>query len=126
MKQKIKKMLLLELGIVFLVLILFLFVNLNMVRFLPPCPMYHFFGILCPNCQGTRCVINFLLGNFSASFFYHPIFFITIVYLMVVNILFIINAFRKKEILTFLYPKTKFWIIFLVALGIFTVIRNIL
>ncbi len=124
-KNKIKNMLWLELGILFLVLIIFIIIQFDIIKFIPTCPIHRIFGILCPSCQGTRCVLSFIAGDFAASFTYHPVFFTTIVYLMTVNIIFIVNAFRKKEILTFLYPKTKFWIIFIIILGIFTIVRNI-
>ena len=125
MNKKIKNMLLLELGIIFLVLIIFIVVKSNITKYFPTCFIYERTGILCPSCGGTRCVSNFVFGNFKASFLYHPIFFITIIYLGIVNIIYIINSFRKKEILTFLYPKTKFWIIFLIIIVIFTLFRNI-
>lgn len=125
MNLKIKKMLLLELGILFLVLILFIIVKTNLIYILPKCLINTCFGILCPSCGGTRCVISLLQGKFLESFLYHPIFFITIIYLLFANIVYIINAFKKKEILTFLYPKTRFWIIFTIVILIFTIIRNI-
>lgn len=125
MNSKIKKMLQLELGILFLVLIIFIIVKTNLIYIMPNCLINTYLGILCPSCGGTRCVINLIQGNFMQSFLYHPIFFITIIYLMLVNILYIINVFKKKEVLTFLYPKTKFWIIFIIILLIFTIIRNI-
>lgn len=126
MNCKIKNRLFVELGILFLVLLLFLIAQSNLVIFLPPCFIYTHLGILCPSCQGTRCVIQFFLGNFKQSFSYHPIFFITIWYFIIVNIIYIVNAFRKKEILTFLYPKTKFWTFFFIVIGIFTVVRNLI
>lgn len=125
MNSKIKKMLQLELGILFLVLIIFIIVKTNLIYIMPNCLINTYLGILCPSCGGTRCVINLIQGNFMQSFLYHPIFFITIIYLMLINILYIINVFKKKEVLTFLYPKTKFWIIFIIILLIFTIIRNI-
>ena len=126
MNKKIKNMLLLELGIVFLVLIIFIMIKLNMIKYIPNCFIHEKFGILCPSCGGTRCVINFLTGNFMQSFLYHPIFFITIIYLLFINLIYIINSFRKKEILTFLYPKEKFWYVFLIIILIYTIVRNII
>ncbi|MBP3256225.1 MAG: DUF2752 domain-containing protein [Clostridia bacterium] len=125
MKKKIKLMIKVELLIVVLLLIVFMVVKTGLVYLMPPCIINSTFGILCPSCQGTRCVMNFVHGNFLESFLYHPIFFITIIYLFLVNILFIVNSFRKKEILTFLYPKTKFWLGYTVIILIFTVCRNI-
>lgn len=123
--NKIRNMLLLELGIVFLVLIIFIISKFNLIYLIPECLIRKNFHILCPSCGGTRCIANFACGNFKESFLYHPIFFITILYLLIVNILFIINAFRKKEILTYLYPKEKFWIGFIIVILLFTIFRNI-
>ena len=125
MKEKTKKMLWLELGIIFLVLILFIIIKYNLFTFIPSCILKEKLGILCPSCGGTRCVINLLNGNYIESFSYHPIFFITIIYLCIVNILYIVNSLKKKEIATFLYPKTTFWIIFVIILIIYTIIRNL-
>lgn len=125
MNSKIKKMLQLELGISFLVLIIFIITKTKLIYLIPNCLINTYFGVLCPSCGGTRCVINLLQGNFVQSFLYHPVFFITITYLILVNILYIVNSFKKKQILTFLYPKTKFWIIFTIVIIIFTICRNI-
>lgn len=126
MNKKIKNMLLLELGIIFLVLIIFIAIKLNIIKYIPTCIIKQNFGILCPSCGGTRCVTNLILGNFKESFLYHPVFFVTIIYLVFANIIYIVNSIRKKEILTFLYPKTKFWIFFVIVIGVFTILRNIL
>lgn len=124
MTSKIKKMLILELGILLLVLIIFIIIKYKIFTILPQCPFNKFFNLQCPSCGGTRCIVNFALGNFKESFYYHPIFFLTIIYLIAINLLYIVNAFRKKDIATFLYPKTKFWIIWIIILLVFTVIRN--
>lgn len=125
MNKKIKLMIIVELLIVVALLLAFIVVKSGIVYLIPPCPVNTLFGVLCPACQGTRCVISFAHGNFIESFLYHQVFFITIIYMFFVNILFIVNSFRKKEVLTFLYPKTKFWIGYLVVMTIFTVCRNI-
>jgi len=125
MNKKIRNMLLLELGIIFLVLTIFILVKLDIIKYIPTCFVNKKFGILCPSCGGTRCVVNLILGNIKESFLYHPVFFIMIIYLVIVNILYIVNSVREKEIATYLYPKMKFWITFLIILAIYTIIRNI-
>lgn len=125
MKSQIKKMLLLELGIIILVLIIYLVVKLNIVSIIPACIINKTFGILCPSCGGTRCIINFINGNFIESFIYHPIFFITIIYLLIVNALYIFNTLTNKKILECIYPKLNFWIVFIIVILIFTIIRNV-
>ena len=87
MSKKTQNMLLLELGIIFLVLIIFIVVKSNLIKYFPTCLINEKFGILCPSCGGTRCISNIILGNFKMSFLYHPIFFITIIYLVIINII---------------------------------------
>lgn len=119
-------MLLLELGIVFLVLIIFIIAKYGIYKIIPNCPIRSWTGLLCPACGGTRCVVNFILGNFKQSFFYHSFLFITLVYLIFINVIYIVNAFKEKEILTFLYPKAKFWTIWGIVLILFTGVRNLI
>lgn len=126
MNKKIKKMIFIELGILLLVLIIYMAIQIGIIELIPKCIISTNFHILCPSCGGTRCVINFFRGNFVASFMYHPIFFMMIIYFIVLNAIFIINSFRKKEIATFIYPKNNFWIAFIIILIIFTIFRNII
>lgn len=126
MNKKIKNMILIELGILLLVLIIYIAVRTGMVELIPRCVVNENFNILCPSCGGTRCVVNFIKGNFTESFMYHPIFFVMIIYFIILNIFFIINAFREKQICTFLYPNTRFWNIFIIILIMFTILRNII
>lgn len=45
------------------------------LRCLPPteqslywhCPVYHFFGILCPGCGGTRAIAGFVMGQWDEA-----------------------------------------------------------
>lgn len=126
MTKKVGKMLMIELGLIILVLSLFIIIKNNMLYIFPECIVYKYLGILCPSCRGTRCIINFLNGNFYKSFLYHPIFFITIIYLIIFNIVYIINSFRKKDILKFLYPNLKIIILFIVIILVYTVLRNVI
>lgn len=52
-----------------------------MLTKLSKCTFYEM-GILCPSCGGTRCVSNFVSGNFSASWHYHPFFFCVCIYII--------------------------------------------
>lgn len=100
--------------------------NTNLVNYIPQCWIYQTTGILCPGCGGTRCVINLFQGNTKEAFFSHMIFFITIIYLLIYNIVYIINLNKKKKIATWIYPKYWYSIIFVIILLIYTIIRNIL
>ncbi len=124
--SKKRKMFIIELGILLLVLIIFIIAKTKIYTIFPLCIIKRFFGIDCPSCGATRCVTNFVTGNWVESFMYHPFFFVTIIYLIVVNIVYIINAFRKKEILKWIYPKFKFWIVWTILLIIFAIVRILL
>ena len=100
--------------------------NTNLVNYIPQCWIYQTTGILCPGCGGTRCVINLFQGNIKEAIFSHMIFFITIIYLLICNIVYIINLNKKKKIATWIYPKYWYSIIFVIILLIYTIIRNIL
>ena len=68
MKEKIEKMIKVELLIVVLLLIIFIVIKLGFVYLIPECIIHKTFGILCPSCQGTRCVMNFVKGDFVTIF----------------------------------------------------------
>ncbi len=107
-------------------LFLYGFINSSYLELVPKCWVYQITGFLCPACGGTKCVIFLLKGNLIEAFFSHILFFIGIVYLLVVNVIYIINLNRKKKMAKILYPKTLYGIIFVVLLIIYTIVRNLL
>ena len=119
MNKKSIKIILIELLILILAII---GVNSNLMQYTPSCLFYEATNLQCPSCGGTRCVENILKGNFKEAFLFHPIFFIVIFYLMLCNIVYLINLNKKKEILTWIYPKYWYAIIFAVIL---VILRNL-
>ena len=103
-----------------------IFANSKIVGYLPECWIYKNTGILCPGCGGTRCVINLLQGNFKEAFFSHMIFFLTIIYLLICNVIYIINLNKKEKIAEWIYPKYWYSIIFVILLILYTILRNLL
>ena len=89
------------------------------------CWFYEKTGILCPSCGGTRCVQKLLNGDIVKAFEYHPVFTITIIYLLILNIIYLINRNKNKKILTWLYPKYTYVYIFIAILIIYTIFRNL-
>lgn len=90
------------------------------------CFLHESFNILCPTCGGTRCVINFLQMNWKQSFENHPIFFLTIIYIMLINIVFLINCITGRENFRWIYPSWKKYAIYIFLLISFTIARNLL
>ncbi len=106
--------------------ILYGIVNSNFMERIPQCWIYDVTGLLCPACGGTRCVIYMLKGNWLQAFSFHGLFFIGILYLLSVNLIYIINLNKEKKIATWLYPKYWYGIIFVILLMIYTIMRNLL
>lgn len=89
------------------------------------CIIFENFHFFCPTCGGTRSVINFVQMNWKQSYEYHPIFFLTMLYILIINIIFLINIINNKENFKSIYPNLKKYIIFIVVLIFFTIVRNL-
>ena len=111
---------------ILIIILLYIFINSKFIKLIPSCWVCDSIGLLCPACGGTRCIINIFKGNFVQAFFSHMVFFVSIVYLFIVNIVYIININREKKILKWIYPKYWYVIIFAIALVIYTIVRNLL
>ena len=111
---------------ILIIISLYIFLKTEYIKILPECWIYKTTGLLCPACGGTRCIINIFKGNMIEAFLVHPIFFISIIYLITINIIYIINIGKKEKILTYIYPKYWYSIIFAIILTIYTIARNIL
>lgn len=122
MNKKSIKIILIELLILILAII---GVNSNLMQYTPSCLFYKATNLQCPSCGGTRCVENILKGNFKEAFLFHPIFFIFIFYLLLCNIVYLINLNKKNKILTWIYPKYWYAIIFTIILVIYGILRNL-
>ncbi len=105
---------------------LYIFVNSKYLAMIPKCWVYQTTGLLCPACGGTTCIINLLQGNWYQAFCSHMVFFIGILYLLSINIVYLINLEKEKKVGTWIYPKYWYAIIFVVVLIIYTIIRNLL
>lgn len=125
--MKVNKKSVLIIGIEIAVLIsLYIFINSKYIEILPQCWVYQTIGVLCPACGGTRCVIHLLKLNWLDAFFSHMVFFIGICYLIIVNIVYLINLNREKRIAIWIYPKYWHAIIFAILLIFYTIMRNLL
>lgn len=90
------------------------------------CLFYKEIGILCPSCGGTRCFINFLQFNFKEAYKFNKLFFITFIYIILLNISFMINIIIGKEKIKFLYLNNKKIIIYSFFWFFWGILRNML
>ena len=121
-----KKSLIIIASEIICLIILYIFINSKYIGLMPECWIHKKTGILCPSCGGTRCVVYLLKGNFIKAFFSNMVFFIGIVYLFITNIVYLINLNKNKKILTWIYPKYWYSIVFAVVLVMYTILRNVL
>lgn len=106
------------------IIIIYLFVNSDYIKIIPKCWIYDATKLYCPSCGGTKCIQNIFKGNLIKAFYSNMVIFIGIIYLFIINIIYLFNIKNKK--LTWLYPKWWYVIIFELALIIYTIFRNIM
>lgn len=58
----------------------------EMIRWLPDC-VFSSYGITCPACGGTRCIMELLSGHWGAAFRLHPVVFCLCFYLAAAGVL---------------------------------------
>ncbi len=54
-------------------------------------------GIICPFCGGTRCAINIMKFNFIEAFKYHPSTAILLIYIIFIDIMYLIDIIRGNN-----------------------------
>lgn len=112
-KKETERVIVLQSILIIIGVLLLLANNLGLLNQLPLCVFREKYGIICPTCGVTRCVINFLNLNFKQALLYHPTLFVFITYVGFVDFLYIINVLLKKNFLKFLYPSLSILYIFL-------------
>lgn len=125
MNKKYKKFILIESAVILGIIFLWIFINSNLILLVPKCMIREYLGILCPGCGGTTCVSNILKGNLLEAAKANIIIFIAILYFRILNIVYIINTFKKKKVLKFVYLKEQYVYVWLGMYLIFEIVRNI-
>ena len=127
MKNKYSKLIVLQISILLIVLLIGLFIKLGFTKYLPQCYWLTNYNFYCPSCGSTRCIISLFNFNLIEAFRNNPFLFILIIYLIIINLLYIFNTIFGTNYLHFLYPN-KWWKIigFFVIWIIYTILINIL
>lgn len=122
MKKQCKTFILVQTVIMVIIILSFIFLKSDYVKIVPNCIIREKTGFLCPACYGTTFAIEMVNFNFSKAFLIHPVFFLLILYLILLDIVYAINVLLNKKINIF-----KWWhiIIWLTLLIIYTILRNI-
>lgn len=120
LKMKKRKVIIIE---IFIVILIYFFVNSEGIKLIPKCWIYETTGIMCLSCGGTRCIENILKGNLLHAFYYNSVIFIGIFYLLILNIVYLFNLNRDNKKFTWIYPKWWYAIIFLIIWIIYAILR---
>lgn len=124
-KNELLKLTIIQLAILLSGVAIFIFVHSPyIIKYVPVCFWQKNFGIICPSCGSTRCIISLFTGNFKEAFFYHPFLFIFIIYFILLDILYIVNTLTKKKYLKWFYPKWWYVIIYFVLWVLYTISLN--
>lgn len=123
MRKQYKTLILVQALIIIFLIICFMFLRSEYISLVPKCIFKEKLGILCPACNGTSFAVQMANLNFMEAFKTHPVFFILLIYLVLINITYIINVIFKKNINIFKWWHTIIWVIVLV---IYTILRNII
>lgn len=124
-ENKNLKLLLIQIVILIILVIIFAFVESPFVNLVPRCYWKEQYGFYCPSCGSTRCVISLVNGDFISAFTYNPFTFCLIIYLLLLNFLYIINTIFKKSYLNFFYPKWWYIIVYFLLWFIYTITINL-
>lgn len=125
-KYQIKNYQIILIEIIILIAISFI-INCKYITGVSQCYIFQSTGILCPSCGGTRCIQSLLQGDIVSAFHYNFVIACVVIYLVVFNIVYLINRNKDadRKILTWIYPKYWYTIILAVILIIYTVLRNL-
>lgn len=81
-------------------------------------------GVPCPGCGLTRAYLSLFNGNLKEAFYYHPLFFIPLLVIIVILLKF--EPFIRFKIIEKIYSSKIFWICIIIAFLILYIIRMIL
>ncbi len=87
------------------------------LRLMPECYFLKKTGFYCPGCGATRAVVYMVNGRFIKAFMYNP----GAVALVLVLVLALAEKITDKKILP---QKITFWIVFIVILFCYYILRN--
>lgn len=118
-----KKLIIIEATVLFAIIAVKIYIE--KIAYFPLCYFRENYGIFCPSCNFTRCVIALSHFDIIGAIMYQPILAISIIYLFFINIIYIINTITGKKFLEKMYPKPWYLIIFALLLIIYALYMNI-
>ncbi len=121
-KRLIKLLLLIAILLIFIYVYYFLFLNYNIVI---PCFFHKITGWYCPGCGITRMFSSLAQFDFYQAFRYNPLLFISLPFVFICIIDITVHWLLDKNTWFFHKLSNKFWIVLLVVVLIYGVLRNV-
>lgn len=91
---------------------------------IPPCDFYSSFGLYCPGCGLTRCILSIIHGKIWLAFRCNAFAFCLLIGLLLLYIEAVFLSFGKD--VHILPRKAWFYIVFAVAAAIYLILRNVI
>ncbi len=82
-------------------------------------------GIICPFCGGTRCAVNIMHFNIVEAFKYHPSTTITFIYIIIIDLVYLVDLIKGKECKRIVYRVDLIVYAYLIISAIVYIIRLI-
>ncbi|WP_158961264.1 DUF2752 domain-containing protein [Myroides fluvii] len=90
------------------------------------CTIKDFTGLDCPGCGGQRAIDAIIKGKFIAAFYYNQLIYLYLSVIAYIYVLFVESYLLKnKEFVRQFGFTTKFALLFVLAIILFFVIRNV-
>jgi hypothetical protein len=105
--------------------LLYFFIDARHSNFFPACPFFTLTGLYCPGCGSQRAVSALLHGEVIDAINYNVMLVISVPLILYSAFVSVSNLFREKPIIQKIFYSPMFVRIFLVAVVLFGVLRNI-
>jgi len=92
-------------------------------NFIPSCDFYSSFGLYCPGCGLTRCILSIMHGKIWLAFRCNAFAFCMILGLLILYIEAVLLSFGKD--VHILPRKSWFYVAFAVASAVYLILRNV-
>jgi hypothetical protein len=105
--------------------LLYFFIDARHSHFFPACPFFNLTGLYCPGCGSQRAISALLHGDFRDAVDCNLMLVVSMPLLVYSAFVAVFNVFRTKPEVQKIFYSTVFVRLFLVAVVLFGVLRNI-
>lgn len=124
-KNKSAKKILILITILSLLMILYFFADARNSLIFPRCIFNAVTGLYCPGCGSQRALSSLLHGELWQAINYNALFILCLPLLCYSSLIAVINISRKEQLVQHIFYSTLFVKVFLAAVIIFWIVRNL-